>query len=76
MVEAAGIEPASEVASTKDPTRVAECFFLASARANRRARAKTSSCISPPPRSKTNGQPVYMAVASPPTGEGRATVAT
>jgi hypothetical protein len=58
MVEAAGIEPASEVASTKDPTRVAECFFLAFARANRRARATTSSYFSPPPRSRTNGQPI------------------
>jgi len=76
MVEAAGIEPASEVASTKDPTCVAEWFFLVLARANRRARARTSSYISPSPRSRTNGQPVYMAAASPPTGEERATVAT
>jgi len=58
MVEAAGIEPASEVASTKDPTCVAESFFLAPARANRRARALTSSYFSPPPRSRTNSQPV------------------
>jgi len=76
MVEAAGIEPASEVAFTKDPTCVAECFFLASVHANRRACTKTSSYFSPSPRSETNGQPVYMAVASPPTGEERATVAT
>jgi|GEM_PF-6647581 len=58
MVEAAGIEPASEVASTKDPTCVAESFFLALSRANRRAREKTSSYFSPSLRSETNGQPV------------------
>ena len=70
MVEAAGIEPASEATSKRATTCVPGCLFLAPDPANRSAEPETSSeDLAAFPGACPAASPSNMTVNPPPTGK-------